>query len=58
LSYTVPVERGKIREFAIATRSHDQAYLGADAVIPPTFLTTAANIWSGADLEARVARLI
>jgi hypothetical protein len=57
MSYAVPVERGKIREFAIATRSDNQAYFGADAVIPPTFLTTAANIWSGVDLEARVAEL-
>jgi MaoC dehydratase-like protein len=35
------VERGKIREFAIATGSAHEAYLDdPEAVIPPTFLTT------------------
>ncbi len=35
------VERGKIAEFAAATESSNPAYRGPDAIIPPTFLTTA-----------------
>jgi hypothetical protein len=37
------VERGKIAEFAEAMQSENPAYQGADAIIPPTFLTTAAR---------------
>jgi hypothetical protein len=40
--FALPVERGKIREFARATRTRDRAYLEQpDPVIPPTFLMTA-----------------
>jgi hypothetical protein len=44
--FTMPIERGKIREFARATMSSAPDYL-EDAVvpIPPTFLTTVA-FWS------------
>jgi hypothetical protein len=53
---TMPVERGKIREFARATKSDHPDHMGArDAVSPPTFLTT-LNFWSGAD-SSPVARL-
>ncbi len=42
---TLPLERGKIREFARACKSDDSAYFdGPTPVIPPTFLTT-ANFW-------------
>jgi hypothetical protein len=51
-SYEVQVERGKIREFAAAMQSDNPAYQGEHAIIPPTFLTTAAQ-W--ASPEARVA---
>lgn len=44
--YDVPIERGKIREFARATKSRQPDYDAADAVIPPTFLTTAGNFWA------------
>jgi hypothetical protein len=37
------VERGKIAEFAEAMQSDNPAYHGPDAIIPPTFLTTAAR---------------
>lgn len=37
------VERGKIAEFAAAMQSDNRAYAGAQAIIPPTFLTTAAR---------------
>jgi N-terminal half of MaoC dehydratase len=43
--YEFPVEYGKIREFAIATRSTNPAYFGPDAIIPPTFLTAAGLSW-------------
>ncbi|MEY3360825.1 MAG: hypothetical protein RL531_544 [Actinomycetota bacterium] len=44
--YTMEVERGKIREFARATRSANADYLDAPTpVIPPTFLTT-QQFWS------------
>lgn len=40
--FVMPVERGKIREFARATCTRDSAYLDeAEPVIPPTFLMTA-----------------
>jgi hypothetical protein len=42
-SWEVIVERGKIAEFADATASSNPAYRGADAIIPPTFLTTAGR---------------
>ena len=46
---TLPVERGKIREFARACMSDDPAYVdGPSPVVPPTFLTT-ANFWISAD---------
>jgi N-terminal half of MaoC dehydratase len=44
-SYEVHIERGKIREFAAAMQSDDPAYQGEHAVIPPTFLATAA-LWA------------
>jgi hypothetical protein len=37
------VERGKIAEFADAMLCDDPAYRGPDAIIPPTFLTTAGR---------------
>ncbi|MCU1481255.1 MAG: hypothetical protein JWQ19_2041 [Subtercola sp.] len=39
-SWEVPIERGKIREFAAAMQSSHPAYQGAGAVVPPTFLVT------------------
>jgi len=40
------VEQGKIREFARATKTGLSAYQGPNALIPPTFLTTAGNLWA------------
>lgn len=45
MSYDLPVERGKIREFALATQATDPAYWSDEPVIPPTFLTTARLVW-------------
>jgi len=55
--FTMPLEAGKVREFARATRSTNPAYLDDPApVIPPTFLTT-AFFWQegGADPWPAVA---
>ena len=50
MSYRVPLEFGKVREFALATQSTNPAYVsGEEAVIPPTFLTTAQLTWVTGD---------
>jgi hypothetical protein len=41
--YEVLVERGKISEFAAAMQSENPAYQGPEAIVPPTFLTSAAR---------------
>jgi hypothetical protein len=42
-AFTMPLERGKIREFATATGSSSAEYLtDPEPVIPPTFLRTSA----------------
>jgi hypothetical protein len=41
--WEVVVERGKIAEFADAMLCDDSSYRGPDAIIPPTFLTSAAR---------------
>jgi hypothetical protein len=46
MAYEIPIERGKVREFARAAGSDNPAYAGPAPVIPPTFLTTAANFWA------------
>lgn len=56
LSYEMPVERGKVREFAAATGSRNPAYAEEDAVIPPTFLTASA-FWEPLDGPSLVERL-
>ncbi len=47
--YEFPIERGKIREFARATKSRNPDYEGDDAVVPATFLTSARLVWEPAD---------
>jgi hypothetical protein len=49
VSYEIPIEQGKIREFARATSSKLPAHNGPAAVIPPTFLTTARLVWEPSD---------
>jgi hypothetical protein len=44
-AYQVLLERGKVREFAKAMQSENPAYEAEAAVIPPTFLATAA-LWA------------
>lgn len=43
--FEVPVERGKIREFAAAMQSEAPEYQGEDAVVPPTFLVS-SSLWA------------
>ena len=44
---TMPLERGKIREFARACKTSNPAYTEERSpVVPPTFLTT-VNFWAG-----------
>lgn len=48
MAYEMAVERGKIREFARATRSQNPAYLDdPQPVCPPTFLQT-SSFWAPA----------
>lgn len=49
MSYEIPIERGKIREFARATQSKNDMHLGPDPIIPATFLTTARMVWEPRD---------
>lgn len=48
LRYHMPVERGKIREFALATAAADPAYQEPTAPVPPTFLATSMH-WEPCD---------
>jgi hypothetical protein len=43
--FDIPIERGKIREFARAAQSEDPCYQGESAIVPATFLTTARLLW-------------
>jgi hypothetical protein len=61
---TMPLERGKIREFAKACRSANPAYVDDPRPsVPPTFLTT-VNFWMGsgtsplAQLDIDLRRLL
>lgn len=56
LSYEMPVELGKVREFALATGSANPDYQAADAVVPLTFLTASA-FWEPTDGPTLVERL-
>ncbi|HVF75541.1 MAG TPA: MaoC family dehydratase N-terminal domain-containing protein [Acidimicrobiales bacterium] len=45
--FPVVVERGKIHEFAKATKSKNPAYFTEQPVVPATYLTLATNFWEG-----------
>ncbi|MFJ8019369.1 MaoC family dehydratase N-terminal domain-containing protein [Streptomyces sp. NPDC096311] len=49
--FEVPIERGKIREYAAATQSGSPAYQERDAVVPPTFLVT-STFWTPEEARA------
>lgn len=46
--YDMPIERGKIREFAAATGATDPVYQELNPPVPPTFLATAMH-WEPRD---------
>ena len=61
-AFTMSVERGKVREFARATKSEHPDYLDDPAPpVPPTFLTSAtfwqppdaASVWRDLDIDLR-----
>lgn len=47
-AYDMPIERGKIREFAAATGAKDPVYHDPNPPVPPTFLATAMH-WEPQD---------
>lgn len=54
--YEIPIERGKVREFARAVLSDDPVHDATEATIPPTFLTTGWLTWAppGVDMLQEV----
>ncbi|MGW6460672.1 FAS1-like dehydratase domain-containing protein [Streptomyces sp. NPDC055078] len=56
MSYTMPIELGKIREFSRAVKSRHPAHKGAAPVIPPTFLVSSRTLWEPA-AESGIAKL-
>lgn len=49
------VELGKVREFATAVHARDPMHDGETAVITPTFLTTAGQLWAPVDQDPKEA---
>jgi N-terminal half of MaoC dehydratase len=45
MSYEMPIDRSKVREFARAVYARNPGHRGSDAVIPPTMLTSARMFW-------------
>jgi hypothetical protein len=54
--FSFTVERGKVREFALAIGDSNPAYFSDDPVLPPTFPITFA-FWSDANLVDKLASL-
>jgi hypothetical protein len=54
--FSFTVERGKVREFALAIGDSNPAYYSDDPVLPPTFPITFA-FWSDANLVDKLASL-
>jgi hypothetical protein len=48
MSYRMPIEVGKVREFARAVKSRNPAHWGEEPVAPPTMLTSARLLWEPA----------
>ena len=49
MAYEVPIEYGKVREFARAVHSDQPEHWARDGVVPPTFLQTARLVWEPAE---------
>src|SRR4051794_15127348 len=45
--FSMEIEKGKIREFARATKSKNPAYLEEDPPLSPTTFLASATFWSG-----------
>jgi MaoC dehydratase-like protein len=56
MEFQFPVERGKIREFAIAVQASDPAHFAIDALAPPTFLTIGRLMWQPTE-ESSITKL-
>jgi hypothetical protein len=56
MSYSMPIELGKIREFSRAVKSRNPAHKGDNPVIPPTFLVSSRTLWEPAR-ESAIAKL-
>jgi len=56
MSYTMPIELGKIREFARAVKTRHPAHKGEHPVIPPTFLVSSRTLWEPTS-ESGIAKL-
>lgn len=56
MEFQFPVERGKVREFAIAAQASDPAYFAIDPPVPPTFLTIGRLMWQPAE-ESSITKL-
>ncbi|MGW4029182.1 FAS1-like dehydratase domain-containing protein [Streptomyces sp. NPDC004838] len=54
-AYEFPLDYSKIREFARAVKSENEAHFGPEPVIPPTMLTSARLIWE--DPERTITKL-
>lgn len=54
--FSFTVERGKVREFALAIGDENPIYFDEDPILPPTFPITFA-FWSDADLVDKLAAL-
>jgi hypothetical protein len=56
MSYTFPIELGKIREFSRAVKATHPAHKGDNPLIPPTFLVSSRTLWEPAS-ESGIAKL-
>ena len=56
MSYQMPIELGKVREFSRAVKTRNEAHKGANPVIPPTWLCSARTLWEPAS-ESGFAKL-
>lgn len=52
MSYRMPVELSKVREFARAVQSRNPAHRGKQPTIPPTMLTSARLLWEPREQNA------
>ncbi|GAF45293.1 MaoC dehydratase-like protein [Rhodococcus wratislaviensis] len=56
MSYTMPIELGKIREFSRAVKTKNPAHKGESPVVPPTFLVSSRTLWEPV-AESGIAKL-